>query len=309
MAIEYGRRINVFAYELTAAVGLRSPDLPTYLAEHFAQCAEDLIVAALIEARCARIGLDPAMQRYCEIGGNHPIATSATFLLSRKLGMTGVIVEANPALLDDLRAGRPKDEIVHAAVTDADKDTVRLAVARASELSSLDQAFVTQWPGVGGGLAVEIDVPAVRINDLLARHFPNEPPIYVSIDIEGMDLRVLKDTDFGRFRPYIVQAEPSEHHLPGNAQAIIDHLASQNYVLVAKTDVNLIFVDAQTFPDLSQEFHVMQERERQALDAERDALQERVAKAERDARAARSELSIARDQLREAQMLLGRDTR
>ncbi|MBS7695780.1 MULTISPECIES: FkbM family methyltransferase [unclassified Chelatococcus] len=309
MTIESGRRINVFAYELIAAVGLRPPDLPTYLAEHFAQCAEDLIVAALIEARCLRLGLDPARQRYCEIGGNHPIATSATFLLNRKLGMTGVIVEANPALLDDLRAARPQDEIVHAAITDADAEIVRLAIARASELSSLDRAFVTRWPGAGGGLVVEVDVPALRINDLLAQHFASDPPIYLSIDIEGMDLQVLKDTDFGRFRPYIVQAEPSEHHISGNAQAIIDYLASQNYVLVGKTDVNLIFVDAFVFPDLPQNLQSKLELERQDRDAERAAFQERVTKAERDARVARSELAILQDRLREAQMLLGQDTR
>lgn len=306
MAIEYGRRINVFAYELTAAAGLRLPDLPTFLTEHFAQCGEDLIVAALIEARCRRLGLDPAAQRYCEIGGNHPIATSATFLLNRKLGMTGVIVEANPALLADLRSARPDDEIVHAAVTDSDAATVRLTIAQSSELSSLDQSFVAEWPGAGGGVARQVEVPALRMKDLMARHFAEEPPVYLSVDIEGMDLEVLRDMDFSGHRPFIVQAEPSEHHIAGNAAAISDYLASQNYVLVAKTDVNLIFLDASVFPDLTNELEECWRRERHERDGQLADMHERVRKTEADARVAWAELAKVQDRLREAQMLLGK---
>ena len=73
-----------------------------------------------------------------EVGGNHAFATSPTFLLHRRLGMTGVIVEANPDLLEDLRKGRPRDLIVHGAVQTQQVDSVTLTISNKSELSSLD---------------------------------------------------------------------------------------------------------------------------------------------------------------------------
>lgn len=73
--------------------------------------------------------------------------------------------------------------------------------------------------------------------------FAQTPPFYLSVDVEGMNLNLLRDMDFSRYRPYIVQTEPSEHYIPGNMQQTIEYMTQKDYLLLAQTDVNLIFID------------------------------------------------------------------
>ena len=66
------------------------------------------------------------------------------------------------------------------------------------------------------------------------RVFRRTGALYLSIDVEGLDLDLLKDVDWSRWRPAIVQAEPSEHFLQNNANEISHFMKSQGYVLVVK---------------------------------------------------------------------------
>jgi FkbM family methyltransferase len=236
--------LNWNVYKAIAAAGMPMPDIPVRGIEYFAQCGEDVVVLALLRALALREGLDLAEERYLEIGANHPVATSSTWLLQRAAGMTGVLVEANPRLLDALRTHRHRDHLVHAAVSTGEAETVELFVSNQSELSSLDRDFVLQWRQGAVGEREVVTVPAIRIDDLMRSHFADRAPLFLSVDIEGMDLEVLRDLDFTRFRPAVVQAEPSDHHHPGNTEAIAGFLTSAGYLVIARTEVNLIALDA-----------------------------------------------------------------
>ncbi len=234
---------NGFVYDACVQTRVRRPDIPVRAVELYGQCGEDLIVRSLLEARATRDGIDLSEQRYLEIGGNHPFATSGTYLLNTHLDMTGVIVEANPKLIGDLEKGRPGDVIVYAAVQTGVLETVKLSVSNQSELSSIDRSFVQQWKNGEVGEERWIDVPALRINDLVEDYFSDDRLIYMSIDVEGLDLDLLRDFDFDRCRPWIVQAEPSDHHHHRNSDRMIDYMRSVGYQLIASTPVNLIFHD------------------------------------------------------------------
>jgi hypothetical protein len=229
-------------YEACERHQVRIPDLPIRSVEVYGQAGEDLIVQSVLEGKAVTHGVDLRRQRYLEIGGNHPFAGSATYLLSQTLGMTGVIVEANPDLLDDLRTGRPKDVIVHAAVQTEDVESVDLYVPRFSEIASLDRSFITRWGGRELGSRA-VRVPAVRVNDIVRDHLDGHAPVFLSIDVEGIDWSLLTDFDFGTYRPWLVQVEPSDDHIPGNTDRMIEYMGSAGYTLLAKTWVNLIFID------------------------------------------------------------------
>jgi FkbM family methyltransferase len=237
------RLLNASIYKAIAELGMTTPDIPVYQQSSYAQCAEDIIVLGLVRAMAPDGSLVTSGERYLEIGANHPVSCSATYLLHRRLGMTGVLVEANPDLIADLERHRANDTIVHAAVVSEPCGTVDLYVSNQDELSSLDRRFVEEWHGGEVGLRRSVNVPAMTINDLLAAHFGDRSPLLLSIDIEGMDLEVLGAMDFNRWRPAIIQAEPSEHHLPGNTQALASLFNENGYRVLARTDVNLIACD------------------------------------------------------------------
>lgn len=234
---------NPFVIERTEASGIPLPDIEVPLREQYGQLSEDVIVDGLLKAWAQRTGADLSRQRYLEIGANHPFATSSTYLLNRLHGMTGVLVEANENLLDNLRNARPSDTIVYCAVTSEDVKEVEFFVSNLSELSSLSRDFVVDWQGGTVGMAEARKVPAKRANDLLETYFAKAAPVFLSVDVEGLDLDILQDIDWARWRPVIVQAEPSDHFAPGQSTAIITFMRAQGYVFVARTDVKLIFAD------------------------------------------------------------------
>lgn len=198
----------------------------------------------MLRSIARREDLDLARCRYLEIGGNHPISCSATYLMSRVLGMRGVIVEANPHLVPALKEIRDQDQIVHAAVTPQKAESTIIYLSKKDELSSLDRSFVSDWPGGDTEVVEEVHVRALTINEVLEANFSDQDPVFLSIDIEGVDFEVLRSLDWARWRPAIITAEPSEHHISGNTLAISNLLRDSGYVIIAETDVNLIALDA-----------------------------------------------------------------
>ena len=137
---------NSFVYNASRNAGVRLPSIAVRPIECYGQCGEDLIVAPMLEAIALKTQTDLKDLKYLEIGGNHPFATSTTYLLHKQLGMRGVIVEANPSLLGDLKKkGRPADTIVHAAIHDQDATTATLSLSVHDEVSSLDQHTAERW--------------------------------------------------------------------------------------------------------------------------------------------------------------------
>ena len=84
--------------------------------------------------------------------------------------------------------------------------------------------------------------PLVNVNEVLARHFPASGPDFVSIDVEGLDLDILKTLDFGRFRPKVFCVETSL--LDGDVHAgILELMASKEYAVRGGSFVNTVFID------------------------------------------------------------------
>jgi len=215
--------------------------------EHYAQHGEDLTIAALLQAWTSDKKGRISDLTYLEIGANHPVVLSSTFLLYHRYEMRGVLVEANPELIEALKKARPDDTIVNVAVTNEARDEVTLIVPNYDALATLVPEHLEAFQSEEVSNQRRIAVKAQRINDILTQHFVDAPPAYMSIDIEGLDLEVLQDMDFERFRPLIIQIETSNHLIPDHDKQIIAFLQQKNYRLVAKVSINLIFVSDDFF--------------------------------------------------------------
>lgn len=235
--------INPFVVLRTDEADIAPASIEVSLREQYGQESEDLIVESLLTAWAMRTGTDLSQCRYIEIGANHPFATSSSYLLNRLHGMSGVLVEANEDLLEALRKARPQDAIAHCAVTTENVDEVDFFISNLSELSSLSRDFVETWQDGAVGIAEKRTVPARRVNNLLEEHFGATTPAFLSVDLEGLDLDILQDVDWKRWRPVVVQAEPSDHFVAKQSTAIASFMHAQGYVLVARTPVNLIFAE------------------------------------------------------------------
>jgi FkbM family methyltransferase len=233
---------NEHILKLNEAEGLTNSQVDTFAPESYAQNGEDIILSGLLNARMRTQKRSMKSVFYIEIGANQPIATSNSYLLYRKFGAHGVLVEANPDLIPDLERVRPRDKVVHTAISTTREPSLTLHVGNAHELSSLNPDHVRSIVEFGGagGIAREVTVRNMHINDFLASYAQKNFDM-LSIDCEGIDYDLLRAADFDNFKPFIVQCEPSEYFIPANGARMISLMESRSYHLTAVTDINLIF--------------------------------------------------------------------
>lgn len=228
---------NPFIDKECAVNGLQKAPIATNIYETYSQCNEDLIVEGVLRALTFRAGRPMSSVRYIEIGANHPIQTSSTYLLYRVHGASGVLVEPIPRLAENLSRLRSRDAIVNCTVSNLHDEFMTLHVHEKNELSSISLQHMDRFVAFGGreGILEAIQCPNLHINAFM-KQYGSGPVDFLSIDIEGFDFDVLSEMDV-EYQPAIVQCEHE-----GNADRFAKLLDGRGYGLIAATDVNVIFL-------------------------------------------------------------------
>ena len=197
----------------------------------YAQCGEDLIVDFML----GKLGLQTVS--YLDIGAYKPIEINNTYLFY-EAGFTGVLVEPNPVLCEELRAVRPLDTTLMAGIGTSD-------IAEADYFMMTEEAE-HQVRITGGQISIDkvVKMPLLDINRVMREHFEGGAPTFVSIDAEGIHLDLAKAIDYERQRPVVICIETL---ISGSARKMPEigrFMRSKGYVERGETFVNGIFVDA-----------------------------------------------------------------
>ncbi len=169
---------------------------------------------------------------FAEIGANDPEVGSQTFLLEEN-GWRGVLVEPQPALYERLRLRRPNSLIFQAACgSPAQRGKALLNIATVDSRSSLKKD--NHDSAVTFSSTVEVEV--LTLNEILeASHCPGLD--FLSIDVEGAELDVLKGLDLQRHHPRLIIVEDYVF-----TYAVHRHLRAAGYKLVKRTGSNNWYV-------------------------------------------------------------------
>lgn len=239
--------VNIFIDNAISKNNLPVPEIQPYLNPSYSQAYEDIILVSILKSYSKKNQLSLKDFAYIDIGANHPVSTSNTFLLYSLYGMRGLLVEANPFLCHDLKRVRSEDTVINAAVTiDPRENFINLYISNKNELSSLQKDFIEAWSNINQDNTVKIDtfvqVPTADINDLFEQI--SIPVAILSIDVEGMDAEILSDLDMGQHRPLTIVIEPSDFYIKDNTYQITEIMKRGGYSLVADTEINLIYKDS-----------------------------------------------------------------
>jgi FkbM family methyltransferase len=211
----------------------------------YSQFGEDLILSHLFYQ------LDIKKPTYLDIGANEPRYISNTYFFYLK-GSTGVLIEPNPFLYKKLKSMRPKDIVLNTGIgfNEVAQADFYVFPNYANGLSTFSEKEASHWENIGmkglGKIPVEkvIKMPLVPVNKILEKYFNGAAPNFISLDVEGLDLEILKSLDFNKYKPEVVCVETlayDENQKTFKLDDINEFMISIGYEVYADTRVNTIF--------------------------------------------------------------------
>ncbi|MDE5556642.1 MAG: FkbM family methyltransferase [Ruminococcus sp.] len=208
----------------------------------FSQSGEDSIIKYIFNTLGRKIGT------YLDLGANHAFHLSNTYNFYVS-GARGVLLEANPELAMELVEKRPEDIVINKCLAEKSGETLDFYILNGDGLSTSDynavQNFIKENPSLK--ITKKITINSITINEIIEEYFPEKAPDIMNIDIEGMELSILKMTDFEKFRPLIIICEMIEYKngltIGQKNNEILEFMQKNDYIEFAFTGINSIFID------------------------------------------------------------------
>jgi len=138
---------------------------------------------------------------FVEVGANDPRVSSQTWQLEQA-GWTGILIEPQPDLADRLRSTRSA-KVFAVACSSPENAGSSLPLHLAGPMSALDRERMSH----GAVPQAVIQVPVRTLDAILTETGAQSPLDFVSIDVEGHEIEVLKGFDLARWRPRLVLLE------------------------------------------------------------------------------------------------------
>lgn len=204
----------------------------------YAQQGEDQILRTLLQYRP-----DPGF--YVDVGAHHPWHFSNTYAFYRR-GWRGINVDATPGSMRAFEKARPRDVNVECAVA----SERRLLVFREfdnPEMNGLcDESTDLRGAPRTGREVRRTEMVTRTLADVLDAHLPPGQHVdFLSVDVEGFDLDVLRSNDWDRYRPSVVVAEDITVFYPSDVAGseLARYLDGIGYGFCAKSVHSHLFVD------------------------------------------------------------------
>lgn len=217
-----------------------------YYRKSWSQCGEDLIMRYLFDL------LQIARPSYIDIGAHHPWYYNNTYLFYRQ-GARGVNVEPDPSLYAGLRRERRHDVNLNMGIgpREAEMDFYVMSSRTLNTFSAIEaRKYVEQQ-----GLRI-VDTRRIRVQTFaqaVDTHMGRTPDL-VSLDVEGLELDILRSIDFSENRPHVFCIETLSY-AGGDGSGvknpeIHDLMFENGYMLYADTYINSIYVAKSSWRNL-----------------------------------------------------------
>lgn len=189
---------------------------------------------------------------YIDIGSFHPVKESNTYFLY-KLGWSGTLVDPNSYFNVLVHELRPHDILYNCAVdvTPGIKEFYMFGDTDSS--NTLSKEFAERKiESQHTGISWTAQVPSKTIDDIISIHIEyfQKTPFLLNIDIEGLDLDVIKTYSHDVRIPFIMIEDDSQKVF--NNSPIRNFMEEKEYMPIATTFLTTLYIDTQSkyFPNL-----------------------------------------------------------
>jgi len=204
----------------------------------YSQEGEDIILERLFERQKSGF--------YIDIGSHHPVRFSNTFKFYER-GWTGINVDATPESMKPFQIMRPKDINLELGVSTVEgKMDYFLFNEPALNTFSKDRCdFLLAKTDYK--LIRTIPVITKSLQTIIKEYVPEGKKIdFLTIDVEGLDLEILKSNDWTKYRPGIVVAEDIGGSLENLSESGMHQMFDKvGYELIARTHNTVFYRNSQ----------------------------------------------------------------
>jgi FkbM family methyltransferase len=154
---------------------------------------------------------------FIEFGAYDGVIFSNTHLLEKQYGWTGILIDPIPSHYESMKQNR-HCKLIHGAITVKKQDSVLIEELPASNLSR----FISKRK-----IFKKIHkVKAFTLQDVIDQNLKSKEIDFLSIDIEGEDIEILKSLDLHRYK---IKAICVEHNFREGSDEIIDLMYKNGY--------------------------------------------------------------------------------
>jgi len=195
---------------------------------NFSQSGEEIVLSEVFS------GLKKGF--YVDVGCHHPRRFSNTALLYKN-GWNGINIDANVKNLKLFNFFRKRDKNIIALISDKPENLKYYYFDDSALNGALSELRVNSLTDLGYKVIKEENLVTKRLDDLLLFYkVPNNKIDFLDIDVEGLDLQVLKSIDLNIFDVDLILIEVGE-----NENEIVEYLKNFNYFLHIREDRNIFF--------------------------------------------------------------------
>jgi FkbM family methyltransferase len=141
---------------------------------------------------------------------------------------------------------RRRDLNLHLAIADEQKELTLYSWGSPSVFNTADPEIARKRTIALGQAPNEHVVTAITLSTLLDRYLKTNQEIdFLSVDVEGLDLQVLRSNDWAKYRPTLVVVESYGTGAASLTNGeVYTYMESKGYKLIAWVATSLIFRDA-----------------------------------------------------------------
>lgn len=208
--------------------------LDRYSKKSYSQEGEDMILDRMFENQNEGF--------YVDVGAHHPKRFSNTYHFYRK-GWRGINIDAMPGSMVQFNKMRPRDINIEQPISDCHQ-VLDYYIFNEPALNGFSEKLSKERDGRSGYKIVGVKkLETKRLDELLDSYAPQANKIdFLSIDVEGYDLNVLRSLDLGRYRPSVILVEVLRTSLLDiNKSDVCNYLLQFGYEVYAKSVNTVIF--------------------------------------------------------------------
>ena len=198
---------------------------------------EDMLLISLYEEQPNYKGF------YVDIGAHDPIRFSNTQYFYEK-GWRGINIDATPGSMKRFNIFRPEDINLECAVSDKNEELIYYCFEE-SALNSFNALVAERRIENGWELKEKIAVHSQSINSILETNLPQSQFIdFINIDVEGMELKILRLLDFQKYAPKYFLIEDLENvdiNIDEIKSEIVNFMKSKKYYPMLKCRRTIIY--------------------------------------------------------------------